>query len=213
MQISSLFSYLLSDVPGVPDPVAIQAIRQSCIEFCVETHAWEEVQDPVSLIDGVSTYDIDVPAGARAVTVKAIYMSGRELRPVSMVELQTLIPNWQSAQGSLPSYYNTTGDLGTVRVYPIPTESGGAQITVRAVYAPTLVTTSVPDQVINRYLEPIMSGALHRMMMAPGKGWSNPQLAVYHKAQFEEGVMRAKNDILHEKTQGSIKVKPVRFGF
>lgn len=213
MQISALLPEILPDVPGVPDPVAIQAIRQSCIEFCVETHAWDEIQDPINLIDGVNLYDIDVPAGARVVTVKNIFMTNSELRPVSMVELQTVMPNWQTATGSLPAYYNTTGDLGTVRVYPTPSQSNGAQITVRAVYAPTLATLSVPDAVINRYLEPIMSGALHRLMMAPGKGWSNPQLAVYHKAQFDDGVVRAKIDILHEKTQGSIKVKPVRFGF
>lgn len=213
MQIEDLFSYILSEVPGVPDPVAIQAIRHSCIEFCVETHAWEEIQDPIQLIDGVSLYDIDVPAGARVVTVKSVWLGSRELRPVTMIELQTLIPNWQTSEGSVPSYYNIPQDPSVLRVYPIPRESTGHQMSVRAVYAPTLTTSSVPDSVINRYLEPVCSGALHRMMMAPGKGWSNPQLAVYHKAQFEDGVVRAKIDALHEKAQGTIKVKPVRFGF
>lgn len=213
MKLEALLFYVLPDVPGAPDVTVKQALLLSTIEFCVQTHAWDEIQDPIALEDGVNEYDIDVLQGSRVVAIKNIWAANRELRPVTMTELQQLVPNWQTATGSFPSYYNAPDDLGSFRVYPIPVDANGAEITLRATYAPTLTATSVPDAVLNRYLEPIISGAKHRLMVAPGKGWSNSELALYHKQQFDEGVIRAKIDILHDKTQGSVRVKPVRFGF
>lgn len=213
MKTEALFPYLLPDVPGVPDVTAKQALLLSTIEFCVLTHAWDEIQDQITLEDNVNSYDVDVLQGSRVVAVKNMWTNTQELRPVTMSELQRLIPNWQEATGSIPSYYNAPDDQGAFRIYPIPLASNGLQLTLRVAYAPTLTATSIPDAVVNRYLEPIISGAKHRLMVAPGKGWSNDKLAMYHKGQFDEGVLRAKIDIMHDKAQGTIKVKPVRFGF
>lgn len=213
MKIEALLRYLLPDVPGVPDVTANQALLLSTIEFCVLTHAWDEIQDPVNLSDDENEYDIDVPQGARVVAIKNIWTTAGELTPVTMSRLQQLLPSWQIATGPVPSYYNAPDDLGSFRVYPIPTDAGGLGITLRAAYAPSLSATSVPDSVVNRYLETILCGAKHRLMATPGKGWSNAPLAVYHQQRFDDGVNRAKIDILHDKTQGSLKVKPVRFGF
>jgi hypothetical protein len=213
MKIEVLFPYLLADVPGVPDVTAKQALLLSTIEFCVHTHAWDEIQDPVTLSDAVNEYDVDVPQDARVVAIKNIWTAAKELTPVTMSQLQQAVPNWQVATSNIPMYYNAPADLGSFRVYPIPTNAMGLAITLRAAYAPTLSAASVPDSVINRYLESIVSGAKYRLMATPGKGWSNAPLAAYHQQRFDEGVNRAKIDILHDKTQGSLKIKPVRFGF
>lgn len=211
MKIEALFPYILPDVPGAPDVTVKQALLHSAIEFCVETHAWNEISDPVVLVDGQRDYDIDAPNGARVVTLKNVWAANRELIAVSMSQLQDKMPNWQDATGSQPNYFNIPADLSVVRVYPIPTVSNGALLTFRAVYAPTIASVLLPDDLITRYLEPIISGAKHRLMLAPGKGWSNPQLAVYHRSRFEDGMVKAKIDVIHDKAQGSIRVRPVRF--
>lgn len=215
MKLDALLPYLLPDVPGVPDITALQALRLSLIEFCVQTHAWDEIQDPIPLEDGVNEYDLDVEQGARIAAIKNVWLADRAVTPISMEELERRLPNWQVATGTDPAYFNAPADQNSIRIYPIPegVEAAGKTMTLRVAYAPTLVATTVPDSVINRYLEPIVSGAKHRLMVAPGKGWSNPQLAVYHQAEFDEGVQRAKIDILHDKVQGSLRVKPLRFGF
>lgn len=211
MKIEALFPYILPDVPGAPDITVKQALLNSAIEFCVQTHAWNEICDPVALVDGERDYDIDVPNGARVVTLKNVWAANRELIPVTMAQLQDKMPNWQDATGSQPAYFNIPGETSTVRVYPIPQLANSALLTFRAVYAPLLSAALLPDSLINRYLEPIISGAKHRLMLAPGKGWSNPPLAEFHRAQFDDGMVKAKIDVIHEKAQGSIKVRPVRF--
>ena len=212
MKIEALFPYILPDVPGAPDVTVEQALRLSAIEFCVKTTAWDEIQDPMTLIDEQNEYEVEVPTGSRVVVVKNVWAINRELKPVTMTELQRLIPNWQVAQSTLPTYYNAPRDQGSLTVYPIPNEAQGAEITIRACYAPTLSATTLPDAMINRYLEPIVSGAKARLMTAPGKGWSNPALSAYHQKQFDDGVVRAKIDVIHDKTQGVVAVKPIRFG-
>lgn len=213
MKTEALFPYILPDVPGAPDITVGQALLLSMIEFCLKTNAWDEIQEPIALVDGQSEYEIETPTGARLVVVKNVWAINRELKPVTMTELQMLIPNWQEAQSTLPTCYNAPRDQGSLTVYPIPYGAEGAKLTIRAVYAPTLKATTLPDALINRYMEPIVSGAKARLMLAPGKSWSNPALAAYHQQQFDAGVIRAKTDVIHDKTQGVVRVKPIRFGF
>ena len=59
MKFEALLPYLLPDVPGVPDFTATQALRLASIEFCVNTHAWDAILDPIELEDGVNEYQVD----------------------------------------------------------------------------------------------------------------------------------------------------------
>lgn len=213
MKFEALLPYLLPDVPGVPDFTATQALRLASIEFCVNTHAWDAILDPIALEDGVNEYQVDAEPGARIVAVKDVWLQDRQLTPKTIEEISLLIPNWQSAQSAIPTFYTATSDLDYIQVYPIPIQPGGAAMTIRVVYAPSLSGTSIPDALATRYLEVLLSGAKARLMVSPGKGWSNPQLAAYHQTRFDSGVNSAKIDIMHDKVQGSVRVKPVRFGF
>lgn len=213
MKIEALLPYLLPDVPGAPDITARQALLLTAIEFCVKTHAWEEIQDPIPLEDGVNEYEIDLDPGVRVAAVKSVWMQDRQLTPKTMEEISLLIPNWQAAQSSIPMFYSAPADLDYIRVYPIPLQPGDGKLTIRAAFAPTLQGSSIPDSIVNRYLEVLIAGAKARLMAAPGKSWSNPQLAAYHQQKFDEGVNSARIDVMHDKVQGSVRVKPVRFGF
>lgn len=211
MKLEALLPYLLPDVPGVPDITALQALRLASIEFCEKTHTWNETQDPIPLEDNVNEYDLEVEQGARINTVMNVWLRDRQIDPKTMEELAMILPDWQTAKNSRPSYYNAAADIGVLRVYPIPLEPTES-IRVRVSYVPTLTSSTVPDIVVNRYIDELIHGAKHRLMVAPGKGWSNGELALYHKTKFDEGVQSAKIDVLHNYVQGSIRAKPVRFG-
>ena len=213
MKLEALLTFLLPDVPGVPDVTAKQALLLTAIDFCTSTHAWDEIQDPITLEDGVNEYIIDTAPGTRIAAIKNVWLADRVIVPKTMEELPQFIPNWQTAASSIPAYYNAPASLESIRVFPIPLEPNGAQMTVRAAYTPTLSGTYIPDELAMRYLDAIIHGAKARLMTAPGKGWSNPALATYHQQQYDSGVLTAKGDILHDKVQGSIRVKSVKFGY
>lgn len=211
MKLEALLPYLLPDLPGVPDITALQALRLTAIEFCEKTHTWNETLDPIPLEDGVNEYELDVEQGSRINTVMSVWLKDRPLDPKTTDELGMILPDWQTSKSSRPSYYNAAADIGVLQVYPIPLEPTES-IRVRVSYVPTLAATTVPDIVVNRYLDELIHGAKHRLMVAPEKSWSNEGLAVYHRTKFDEGVQSAKIDVLHNYVQGSIRAKPVRFG-
>ena len=213
MTPDQLLPYLLPEVPGVPDVLAKQAIMRTANDFCWETGVWSEIQDPITVIDNINEYDIDTPSGAQIVTIKSIWMVNRELVPVTMERLQELIPNWQEAKGSDPAYYNCATDYSVLRIYPIPLGANSAKMTIRAVYTPDQFGNTFPDFLASTFLDELLAGAKARLMMAPGKSWSNPQLAVVNQAIYNEGLTKAKVYIAHDKVAGSPRVRPVRYGY
>jgi hypothetical protein len=213
MTPDQLLPYLLPEVPGVPDSLAKQAIMRTANDFCWETGVWNEIQYPISVQDNLNEYNLDTPSGAQIVTIKSIWMVNRELVPVTMERLQELIPNWQEATGSDPAYYNCPNDYSVVRIYPIPLGANNAKMTIRAVYTPDQFGTTLPDFLVDKFLDEILAGAKARLMQMPGKSWSNPQLAGVNQAYYTEGITKAKVFIAHDKVAGSPRVRPVRYGY
>ena len=63
MKVDDLMPYILAEVPGCPVPTVRFAIIQAAAELCREAHTWNEIQDPMTLIDGQHTYQLDAPTG------------------------------------------------------------------------------------------------------------------------------------------------------
>lgn len=213
MTPDQLLPYLLPEVPGVPDSLATQTIMRTANDFCWETGVWNEIQDPISVIDNVSQYDFDTPTGAQIVTIKSIWMANRELVPVTMERLQELIPNWQVAKGSDPAYYNAAQDYTYFTIYPTPLDANKAKMTVRAVYTPDQFGTYLPQFLVDKFLDELLAGAKARLMQMPGKSWSDGALAGVNQSIYENGIVKAKVFIAHDKVAGSPRVRPIRYGY
>ena len=213
MKTADLLPYLLAEVPAAPDVTAKMALVQAAIEFCRETQAWDELQDPITVIDGINTYDLDAPADATVVSIKEVWAADRQLVPVTLAKLVEVMPNWQTAEGSDPVYYNAAVDWATIRIFPSPVNANSQKLTLRVVYQPKLTATALPDFLANNYLDTLLSGAKARLMLMPQKAWSSPELGAYHKGLFDQGIVQARIDIFHERAPGTVTVRPRRFGF
>lgn len=211
MNVSDLIHFISPEVPGCPDVLIKQAIVQTAIEFCTETLAWQEIQDPIIMIDRANELDVEVPRDARIVTVKDIWASNRRLRPVTMEQLFERIPNWQTAESSEPAYYNASADWQTIKIFPSPLDAKRAKLTMRVAYAPTLTATTLPDEIVTKHLDGITGGTKGRLMIMPGKTWSNPQAGGIYLLQFADQMLKAKINILHDRVQGSLSVRPHPF--
>lgn len=212
MKVDDFLRFVTPDVPGCPDDLVAQAVMFTANRFCIETQCIDVISDPVELEEGVQDYSMDIMPGMQAITIKSVWSPTRELTPVTMSELNRLIPNWQSAANSDPSFYNMVKGFGTLTVYPIPAAPLGAPLTFHAVYAPTQFGNIVPDLLVNFYLDTIAAGAKARLMITPGQTWSNPQLAMANQSLYDAGVVSAKIDVMHNRVPGSIRVRPLRFG-
>lgn len=212
MNLESFFPYVLPEVIGCPDPTIRSAILMAANEFCRETLAWTEIQDPVALINGEPNYEIDMPSGSFAYTVRDVWLGNRRLSPKTMSALQDAMPQWATSTSNEPVYYNAAPERGLIRVFPTPANAVGSLV-IRAAYVPKLDATTLPDFLGQRYLDTLCSGAKSRLMLLPGQPWSNPQGGVYHLQRFTDGIIAARIEEAHDRVPGTITVRPRAFGF
>lgn len=217
MLISDFVANVLPDLPGCPTASVKKAVIDAAKEFLTESQVWNEIQDPLLILAGVNEYSLDGPStGAKCIDIKAIYapwMARGELFGVNMEQLASVFPFWDTATGSQPTHYTRAFDFTNFRVFPFPANvPSGTQVRVHGVYTLTDAATVIPDDIVDRYGERIASGAKYRLMLNPGKTWSNPQLAKYHRDEFDNGKISAKVDAMHAKTTGNFIVPARRFG-
>ncbi len=211
MTLDEFLPHLLPDLPGCPDTLVKQQLLFACIEFCTETHAWNEIQDPITVIDKTYEIDVETPRDSRIVAVKDVWAANRKLRPVTMDQLFERIPNWQTAEGSEPTYYNASIDYRTIRIFPKPIGANRQTITMRVAYAPTMGATTIPDELAIRFWDGLIGGAKARLMVTPGKSWTNPALAQYNRQLFDDAILKAKIAAIHDRVEGSVSVRPSPF--
>lgn len=212
MKVDDFLKFVSPDLPGCPDDLMAQAIMFVANRFCVDTQCIDVISDPVPLEVDKQDYDMDMMPGLQAITIKSVWTPTRELTPVTMSELNRMLPNWQVARNSEPSFYNMVKGFGTLTVYPIPAEPLGSNLTFHAVYAPQQFGTVVPDLLVDYYLDTIVAGAKARRMADVGKTWSNLQQAAIYQSLYDAGVVSAKIDVMHNRVPGSIRARPLRFG-
>ena len=177
--------YILPDVTGCPLPVARQALMLSITEFCRKGKAWQAECSAGTTSEGVSLYTIVPPAGAAVHCIESATLGGRTM--------------------SQDAY--TSEACGTIKlIYP----SNGQAVSVRATLEPLPTATTLPELLLE-YLEGIASAAKYRLMIQPGKPWSSPELAEFHKGLFDESIGAAFAQQAHGRSVRSLEVKPVRF--
>lgn len=212
MKAADFLKYVLPHVPGCPSVTARQAVLDAAREFLSESQVWDEIQDPIPVADDVQEYDLEAPVGALCIDVREIYLRTGTLIPVTVAQLSSVLPDWQTAQGSQPRFYTRSFDFSSIRIFPKPLEPAGQTMRVHGVYTLSEAATDIPDAIVARYREPIASGAKYRLMVLPGQTWTDLRLAEHHKNKFDDAVMTARITAQHGKTAGSAAVRPRAFG-
>lgn len=207
MNLDAFKPLVLTEVIGCPDPLLNQAILMAAAQFCRESMSWTETQDPITLVNGVSDYDLDAPMGAYLLTVRDVWVGNRRLQAITT---QEVTPGERSSE---PSFYNLATSRESLSVFPTPAGVTGASLVVRACYFPAPNATSLPDFLGRNYLDAITSGAKARLMAVPAVPWSNPALGAYYRQIFDAAIIDSRIDEVHDRVPGRITVQPRSFGF
>lgn len=206
------FDQFLSEInpecPGVPNPVAINAVRNACFDFCRESLWWNEVQDPYSYSQGVSQYQIDAPNGAQIAGVLNLNLDEkRVIYPTPTEQVSEALPGWASTQGNIIGFAQPA--LNTVQLFPVPQENG--YFIPMVAYAPSRSATSIDDRIYNLHLETIKYGALWKLKMMAGQPWADPAGAAYYEGHFWMGVNAATVERNRGNTRATMRVAPRPF--
>lgn len=174
-------------VPDCPSPMITQAVRQACIEFCQKSRYLRINLDPFNTVAGDDEYELPAPVDAVVSAVLNVRCGDRMLSPVTQEDLDTEANYWRDLQGQ-PSRY-IQPDEGTIILNPVPQEV--VAVRILAALRPSQASGGVNEAIFERFMQPIASGAMARLMAMPAVAWSNPELAAYHSGVFRAGISDA----------------------
>jgi hypothetical protein len=205
------FPYVMTEVAGVPEPVAIMAIRNTCIDFCEKSLILNRDHDPVTIVQGITDYDLEPPRGYLVVKVMRAWLDNRELSPsapdfvTDAAVYNRLYASYQSAP-NMPQTYIQKQER-SITVWPVPDRKYKNGLTLRVALKPTRSSTEIEDLVFEDYAETIGHGAVFRLMSSVGKPYTNLDMAAVHKSLYEQGLNVARNRATHGNTRVDLRVK------
>jgi hypothetical protein len=192
--LEALFPDILPDVPACPPAMALVALRNTVTDFCEQTLIHQATLDPLTLIPGVAEYDLEPPSGYRVGQVVNVWFKGQKLEPLSpdMVEMPEaygdFIGGYKKTQAPPKGYAQRTPE--TITFLPFADQRYVGAVTMRVALVPLRDCTEIEDFLYEQYGEYLAAGAKARLMISPGKPYSNKELAAAHAARY----MSARND-------------------
>lgn len=192
-------------VPGCPQPVALQALLDTAIDFCERTMAVRHTADPVRVRAGEPTYDVDMPGESAVVRILNVWYDGArlELAPAQMVTEHGAHVVGQAVGTPRAAYVI---EPATVRVFPVPDLASDGLLTVQAALKPSRKAQRVDDILYDDWAEAIVAGAVARLAAVPGTSFSNADLVVLGAAQYQAGLNAAKLESRKGRVVGDVRV-------
>lgn len=181
------------DVPGCPQPVAVNAIKNAVRDFLRRTRLQVVELPAADIVADTGLYELTAPAGHELVGVESVAVAAAFITPLTKQQaLARYGATWKTETGTVAHYVNEVpNELRLVRV-PSADDVGGLVIEVSVV--PDVAGTGPEAWVASKYLETIAAGAKYRLQMMAGVDWSNPQAAELARRVFETGVASGASD-------------------
>ncbi len=190
------FPYIQPDIVGAPEPVMAMAVKNACIEFCEKSLVLIRDHDPVTVATGIVDYDLEPPTGYIVVKIMNAWLENNKLTPMtpSVVREAALYNRNFSSYVEAPTtpQYYLQKDERTVTLWGVPGDDYFSGLTMRVALKPTRASTTVDSVILEDHAESIAQGAMFRLMVSPGRPYSNPQMAAAYKTLFQSAINTAR---------------------
>lgn len=169
------------------DPVTENAIKRSAVEFCATSWVWKYLTDPVQTTPGEPLYMLDALPGSDVATVLSVELGGIPLECKTVEWLNANEQGWRTRRGT-PRYYAQV-DTEEVMLAPVPDTA--AELTTTLALQPSHTSTGIPKWIFTQHIYTLVDGALAKLMLMPGKPWSDAQNGAMRLSSFEKGMANA----------------------
>lgn len=191
-----------------PQLVAVNAIRNACIEFCETTHFWQYLVPAFDATANVGDYTVTVPADTRLVVTREGWYLGTKLIAKTQDELQQIYRNlpWTGQSGT-PQFV-TSIDPTQVRLVPYPNTTVTGAVVLMVAVAPTRASTTMSnDEIYNRYAELIALGTRARIHAIAGNSFYDMDTAEACKKKFNVGMAEVAAKVNRGLTRAGVKIR------
>jgi hypothetical protein len=197
----SFFRHVQPHLPGCPEVVIENHLRDAAIDFCERSEVWRYSTAEEFTVAGVSDYFVGTPSGAILENVVSLHVDGFLVAQSSELYARH---NPTVPQGS-PRSFSLFEDR-QVRFFPTPDKAYPFAATV--VLKPKLSASGVENFIFETHGKTIACGAIASLAVIPGKEWTNPELASYYQNKFLRSVDDAKG---RDTRRSNLRVGSVHF--
>ncbi|MGL4860504.1 MAG: hypothetical protein ACRC5A_12375 [Enterobacteriaceae bacterium] len=178
-ELTEFLPGLRERVPGCPEPVMLNALRQAAIRFCERTLLWRG-GDRFELAGDCEF--VCVPANAHLVRIESATLDGETLIPVSLHSLDRHLPGWPEMKGK--GLYITQLVPDSVRVVP----ACEGCLTLRLILKPSEDAEVLPDFLFTAYRQTLIDGALGELLLLPKQPFTSAEQAMFFSSRFNQTV-------------------------
>lgn len=203
------FPEVLPYVHDVPEFVAINAIRNACIEFCDKSLYIQYTLDPITIEANVSEYSLDLPKDTVSARVVAGWVGNLPLTFKSEEDLQRIYPLDWRAMGGRPQYL-TQKVPWEVIIAPYSDYQMVDGMKLIIALKPSRDSTTVDRVIFERWVEAIGFGARARLYDTPNQPYYDPTSAAKYRTYFESAIGEAKTERNRGLTRNVTRVRPPR---
>ena len=185
------------DLPGCPQLFIQHHAIRVLADFCTQTRVLTEKLQALDVAAGQGEYTI-APSDStnQIVRIERVWLNGELLAPVGADELDAEVPEWRTSTG-LPRLFTSEAGSNTFALVPVPdAESlGGLVAEVSIAADPSASPTQFDAMLYRKYGDGLACGIKARLMLIPGKEWSNPEMAVVNGQGYALAIARARGDV------------------
>lgn len=182
----SLVQRLVTSVPGCPQPVIEQYVRDAAIDACERTLAWRYEQPLIRLTSGVYDYPYEQPSESEVHAFITASVNGRPLTPATLEDIHRLYPDWPSVDldRRADPRHIFHFDADTFALAPLPDDNQLYDLKMIIALKPLRTARGMDQTAMDDLENVIMHGALRDLLVLPNKNWSDRELASYHAKQY-----------------------------
>lgn len=195
---STFYDHLLPELPGCTTEFVDLHLLQVARDFCTRTSAWRDTFDTIASQDDTLTYDL-FTSEARTELVQLLRLTINDVLLWCAEDPAENEDQPENPADQPPFVINGDGDLITLEEQP------EGDIVMVGSMRPTMAATSLPDLLLNDYLEAIRTGTLARLMVMSGKRWTDRDLATIYGREYTRLTTAAAS-----KARGGNTRKPLR---
>ena len=183
--VSDLLPRLMPRVVGCPEPMALQALVDSAIEFCERSLVIRHTLDGFSSVPGTRDYELDAPLQQRIARVISVTYDGQAVYAVP-----PQMPG-ELAQVGTPRSYSTRFDGAAMVLELYPTPDAAGTLVVQVATSPIQGATLLEDELTQRWFDAVLAGASTRLMVTPNQPFTNFDLATMYSGMSRGETGRA----------------------
>jgi len=194
-------------VRDVPEIVAIQAVRNAVIQFCEETRALQTNLDPMAGIQNIAVYDLEPDGAYKVVDIMEAWYGDQLLIPKAVEELTRIYrtSNWNDLDGN--PYYYFRSRTQEVTLVPKPKITAANMIKCRVALCPTRASSTVDNEIFERYLEQISLGARARLYDTPNQPYYDPKAAQLYLKRFNDAMAEVRTRVAKGLTRAAVQIE------